>query len=100
MQPNSGLKPKRDGGIVFSIMYPGKRWSHCGPWCYAPREGAVCKCICGGINHGVGKAKAIINSKAIIHSIKKALDPDTRIWVCDEVKQITFEEYANETIVG
>ena len=43
----------------------------CAAGCYEA-TGANCTCCCGGVNHGVGKAQAVQNTKDIANKVIKS----------------------------
>ena len=89
------LRPKRNDGRLFSFRLRGApNWRHCGRDCYLQRVGN-CHCICGGLNHGVGRQQAINNSKQIIDALLQQL-PYTAFWICDDVKQLSFDYHVRQ----
>ena len=51
----------------------GKCIGKCGYSCYAATK-PVCKCICGGKNHGVGFKRAMAQTAEITENLKKRTD--------------------------
>lgn len=47
----------------------------CDSKCY-DAEQPVCKCICGGVNHGVGLKRAIANTEVLIDELVENLTTD------------------------
>ena len=52
---------------------------------------SLCTCICGGLNHGVGKVQAIKNTREIVGDLLKKDETD-KIQIPDSVKQMDFGE--------
>ena len=53
----------------------GEKLGECDPSCYLSEEGE-CRCICGGRNHGVGRAEAILNVSYDFEAILCAMRRD------------------------
>lgn len=49
---------------LIKISYGGRRVRRCDERCYMD-SGTRCQCICGGVNHGVGLRRALINTATI-----------------------------------
>lgn len=56
--------------MVLGQLKSNGNQRRCDARCY-DATGKKCKCICGGVNHGVGKDTAISNSHNIIKDMEK-----------------------------
>jgi len=55
--------------VVLIASYSSSGNRRCDSRCY-DAECAQCDCICGGVNHGVGLAKALDNTRSLAESIR------------------------------
>lgn len=73
------------------MFQKGRRWRHCGSDCYGqPPASKRCQCICGGMNHGLGREQAILKTKASIELLIQYYHSRglRTYWICDDVKQL------------
>lgn len=60
----------------------------CDEKCYGAMAGSACTCICGGMNHGAGKRRAMENTR---NNLVGQLKDAGRVELAEELQQLSFD---------
>ena len=74
--------------VLIRVTKKGRLVRKCDARCYDAKK-KHCNCICGGANHGVGKKKAIENTRSMADDL---LEDDKKkfLFLDDGIRQLRF----------